>query len=195
MKAKSKPAAPEGAGAETPASVTPATAPEAPPADAFDGGFNGADPAAFDHDGDGKPGGSLPDDAVPVSLTTGIEGLGQAQEAVFVTRERAAALVALGYGQEATPEDVALTVEKRREAHAVDLIVAEDEGAAVDPQAEPAPDRVGVVMLRSVDGFAAAGTVGRVNPERRDQLVAAALARDAAPDELAAAEPRIPVLD
>lgn len=42
--------------------ATPARgeAPEAAPAQADGGVFNGADPAAFDHDGDGHPGGSLP---------------------------------------------------------------------------------------------------------------------------------------
>lgn len=45
------------------ASRKPKPADAAHPAEAT--AFNGADPAAFDHDGDGKPGGSKPDSEQP----------------------------------------------------------------------------------------------------------------------------------
>lgn len=67
--------------------------------------FNGADPARFDHDGDGKPGGSLPHGQPVVkvivadAVSDGRGGYFAVGEVIGVTPEQAAGLRRQGFAE------------------------------------------------------------------------------------------------
>ena len=61
-----------------PIAAPPAVAPEVAPAPSVADAFNGANPAAFDHDGDGNPGGS-----VAVEQTDDVKALRAEYQAKF----------------------------------------------------------------------------------------------------------------
>jgi hypothetical protein len=66
--------------------------------------FNGADPAAFDHDGDGAPGGSLPVELYAVLLKPA-EGF-RGGSVVYGPAARIEALITAETGRAATPRDL-----------------------------------------------------------------------------------------